>query len=70
VEEIVVIHDLSIMAVAHPRHKSTEGPVSGVALVSANVCVEPASNMEAVISPQCTEWQRAMLPEFDSLTSY
>jgi hypothetical protein len=50
VEEIVVIPDLSIM-VAHPRHKSTEGPVSDVALVSANVCVEPASYKEALISP-------------------
>jgi hypothetical protein len=68
VEEIVVIPDLSIM-VAHPRHTSTEGPVSDVALVSASVCVEPASYMEALISPQCTEWQQPMQLEFASLTS-
>jgi hypothetical protein len=41
-EDIMALIDFVIM-VAHPRHKSTEGPVVDVALVSASFCVEPAS---------------------------
>jgi hypothetical protein len=37
--------------------------------VSAQVCVEPTSYMEALLSPQRTEWQLAMPIELDSLTS-
>jgi hypothetical protein len=68
VEDILPLHDFSMM-VAHPRHMSTEGPAGDVALVSASVCVEPASYKAALASPQSAEWQHAMQLEFDSLTS-
>jgi hypothetical protein len=51
--------DFSMM-VAHPRHTSTEGPVVDVALVSSSVCVELASYHAALISPQFSEWLKAM----------
>jgi glutathionyl-hydroquinone reductase len=40
-----------------------------VALVSASVCVEPASYKDALVSQESAEWQHAMQLEFDSLTS-
>jgi hypothetical protein len=51
VEDIVAIHDFSMM-VTRPWHKSTEGPVVDVALVSASAYVEPASYREALGSMQ------------------
>jgi hypothetical protein len=68
VEDIVALPNFS-MIVAHPRHKSTEGPVVPVALVSASVCVEPTSYHATLVSPKSTEWQKAMQLEYDSLTS-
>jgi hypothetical protein len=57
------------MMVAHPRHNSTKGPVAPVALVSASLCVEPASYQATLVNLHSTEWQKAMQLEFDSLTS-
>jgi hypothetical protein len=67
-DDILPLLDLPLM-VAHPRHKSSEGLVGDVALVSASVCVEPTSYKAALVSPQSAEWQTAMQLEFDSLTS-
>jgi hypothetical protein len=49
-EEFMGLLDFSIMN-AHPRHKSTDGPVAHVALVSASVCVEPVSYKATLVSP-------------------
>jgi hypothetical protein len=68
VDDILHVPNLSMTA-AQPRHTPTEGPVGDVALVSTSVCVEPTSYHAALVSPQSAEWQKAMQPEFDSLTS-
>jgi hypothetical protein len=68
VEDFVALRDFSIM-VAHPRHKSTEGPVVPVAFVSASVCVEPTPYQAALVSPVSADWQKAMLLELDSMTT-
>jgi hypothetical protein len=66
--DLVADRDFSMM-VAHPRHESAGGPVAHVALVSARVCVEPASYQATLVSLQSAEWQKAKQPEFDSLAS-
>jgi hypothetical protein len=68
VEDLVALPDFSMM-VGHRRHKFTAAPTTAIALVYANVCVEPNSYKDARVSPQAADWEKAMQFEFASLTT-